>query len=192
MMYANPPRPMGPGKARRLPRRAFTTLFQNLCTSDAAASHCDDKGWQRHTAKPNAIPSRDFPSIPNVLVKGMIGSLRCASPQITGVLQLHQISSCELDHNSPMPLSWTKELSLFDSHSAFGNQMPHPFLCRDNTALPILSFPFLCGLLHTKHASQNQPAAAPTCLSLNVINVEASLQCVDFLSSPMLTHQLST
>ena len=88
MMHTHAPRPMGPSKARRLPKSAFTTLFQYLCTSDAAANHYDDKGWQRHTAKPNAIPSRDFPSIPTFWsrTQSRLWNVLPANPD---VLQLH-------------------------------------------------------------------------------------------------------
>ena len=56
-------RPMDPDNA---PSRALPTHFAKSLRQ-RAASHCDDKSWQRHTVKPNANPSKNLPSIPTLL-----------------------------------------------------------------------------------------------------------------------------
>ena len=48
---------------------------------------------------------------------------------------------------------------------------------------PTLLLQFPCKLLGRKHASPHQPEAAPICRPLDVVNVDAGLQCSNFLSS---------
>ena len=45
------------------PIGTFPQISHNF-RANGAESHCDDKGWQRQTVKPNAKPCKDSPSIP--------------------------------------------------------------------------------------------------------------------------------
>ena len=82
----------------------FSHLLKNLYISDAE-SHCDDKGWQRQTVRPNVNPSKDSPNIP--VPSPVPTGLREVLPTVPGgffvLPEIYFFASWNIIFHTPVP-----------------------------------------------------------------------------------------
>ena len=153
-------------KPDAFPVSPFPHLLHNL-RAHVTVGHCNHHDWQQQTTIQKPALTWIFQAFQRFLPRPRSG-LSDVLPTISdGFCFFPRYLLGELDrkipHPCPRPLSLPRGLSLLDSQMFFFKLLsPGSFLCNGNTAFPIHSLQFPCGLLGRRRASLRQPAAVPT------------------------------